>query len=137
MIRISVLSALIAGGLLLAAPGPQQPFHRPLVFEPNRGQAPAQVKWLGQSSNYQVLLDAESATIVIPDKTDLPAASTRIPGMRPPRRLNYSAVRMKLAGSRPWKDITGAGLTGGCGVNYLNNRDAEPFSSIRSRSTAG
>src|SRR5262249_48589981 len=121
MIRVSVLSALIAGGLLSAAPAPQ-PFRRPLTFEPNRGQAPAQVKWLGQSSSYQVLLDGESATIVIPDKTDLQAASTRLPGALPPLHLKYSAVRMKLAGGRPWKEISGAELTGGVS-NYVNNRD--------------
>jgi hypothetical protein len=125
MIRISVLSALIAGGALSAATAPQS-FHRPLVFEPNQGQAlgqaPAQFQWLGQSSGYQVLLDGESATIVIPDKTDLHAASTRMPGTRPPRRLNYSAVRMKLADSLPWKGMSGAEPTGGVS-NYLNNRD--------------
>src|SRR5215467_7795282 len=96
----------------LGIAGPQS-FHRPLVFEPNQGQAPAQFKWLGQSSSYQVLLDGETATIVIPDKTDLRAASTRVPGTLHPRHFKYSAVRMKLAGSRPWKDITGAELTGG------------------------
>ena len=121
MIRVSVLSALIAGALVSAAPAPQ-PFHRSLTFEPNRGQAPAEFQWLGQSSSYQVLLDRESATIVIPDKTDLQAASTRLPGTRPRLRVKYSAVRMKLAGSRPWKDISGSDLTGGVN-NYLNNRD--------------
>src|SRR5207342_2372635 len=106
MIRVSVLSLLMTARLLSAAPAPQS-FHRPLVFEPNQGQAPAQFKWMGQSSSYQVLLDGDSATIVIPDKTDRQAASTRLPGTLPRRHLNYSAVRMKLAGSRPWSDITG------------------------------
>src|SRR6185503_21133743 len=99
----------IAGALVSAAPAPQ-PFHRSLTFEPNRGQAPAEFQWLGQSSSYQVLLDGESATIVIPDKADLQAASTRLPGTRPRLRVKYSAVRMKLAGSRPWKDISGSDL---------------------------
>jgi hypothetical protein len=121
MIRVSVLAALIAGGVVSAAPAPQT-FHRPLVFEPNQGQAPAQFQWLGQSSSYQVLLDSESATIVIPDKTDLQAASNWLPGTRPPRRLKYNAVRMKLAGSRPWRDTSGSGPSGGVS-NYLNNRD--------------
>ena len=111
------------GRLPSAAPAPQQ-FHRPLVFEPNQGQAPAQFKWLGQSSSYQVLLDGESATVVIPDKTDLQDASTRLPGTRPPLRLKYSAVRMRLADSRPWRDITGAEPTGGVS-NYLNRFDVK------------
>ncbi len=99
MLRVSVLSALIAAGALSAASAPQ-PFHRPLTFEPNRGQAPAKFQWLGQGSTYRVLFDDESATIVIPDRADLQALSTRLPGTPPPRRLKYSAVRMKLAGSR-------------------------------------
>src|SRR5262249_31977063 len=113
---------VIVTGQVQGAPPAPQPFHRPLVFEPNQGQAPAQFKWLGQSSMYKVLLDGESATVVIPDKTDRQAASTRSSGTLPPRHLKYSAVRMKLAGSRPWKDITGAEPTGGVS-NYLNNRD--------------
>src|SRR5262245_19576057 len=115
------LMVIVTGQAQGAPPAPQS-FHRPLVFEPNQGQAPAQFKWLGRSSSYQVLIDGESGTIVIPDKTDRQAASTRLPGKRPARRLKYSAVRMKLAGSRPWKDVTGADLTGGVS-NYLNNRD--------------
>src|SRR5260370_80782 len=125
MIRVSVLSALIAGGLLSAASAPQQ-FHRPLVFEPNQGQAPAQIKFLGQSSTYQVLLDGEGATIVIPDKTGLQAASTRLPGTPPPLHIPYNAVRMRLAGSRPWSNITGAEPTGGVS-NYLHSRDLKRF----------
>ena len=121
MIRVFVLSALTAGALLSAATAPQ-PSHRRLAFEPNQGQAPAEFKWLGRSSSYQILLDGESAIIVIPDKTDLQSASTRLPGTRPPLRLKYNAVRMKLAGSRRWRDISGSERTGGVS-NYLNNRD--------------
>jgi len=100
MIRAFVVSALFGGGLLSAATAPPT-FHRPLVFEPNRGQAQAQFQWLGQSSSYQVLLDGESATIVIPDKT----------------HLQCSTVRMTLAGNRPW-NISGAQPTGGVS-NYV------------------
>jgi hypothetical protein len=122
MVRVGVLTCLIAGTLLSAGPQPHQSFHRPLTFEQNLGQAPTQITWMGQSSSYEVLLDGESATIIIPDKTDVQAASTRLPGTRPRLRLKYSAVRMKLAGSRPWRDISGSEPTGGVS-NYLNNRD--------------
>ena len=47
MKRVHFLTALIAGGLLSAAPVPQQ-FRLPLVFEQNRGQAPTEVNWMGQ-----------------------------------------------------------------------------------------
>lgn len=121
MMRVCVLSALSAAGFLSAATASQQ-FHRPLAFEPNQGQAPAQIQWMGQSSGYQVLLDDQSATIIIPDKTDLRAAPTRLPGTRSPLRVKYSAVRMKLAGSRHWRGISGAEPTGGVS-NYVNSRD--------------
>jgi hypothetical protein len=121
--RVSVLSLLIAGGILSAATAPQS-FHRPLTFEPNFGQAPAQFQWMGQSSGYQVMLGPESLTIVIPDKRGLPAPSM------PPQHalrlpyLNYSAVRMKLAGSRPWKKIAGADVTATVS-NYFNQGNPE------------
>src|SRR5689334_4190726 len=121
MIRVPVLAVLIAGALASAAPIPQ-PFHRALAFEPNRGQAPAEFKWLGQSSSYQVLLDGNSAMIVIPDKADPQAASARLPGTRPRFHLKYSAMRMRLAGSQPWRDISGSEPTGGVS-NYLKGRD--------------
>src|SRR5262245_65121280 len=106
------LMVIVTGQAQGAPPAPQS-FHRPLAFEPNQGQAPAQFKWLGRSSSYQVLLDGDSATIVIPDKTDWQAAPTRLPGTRPLRRLKYSAVRMTLVGSRAWRDTTGDEPTGG------------------------
>jgi Beta-propeller repeat len=122
--RVLILSALVAEGLLSAAPEPQ-PFRRPLVFEPNRGQAPAEVKWLGQGPGYQVLLGREGATLVFPVKTELPPVSSRRPGhLQSPVRVRYSVVRMTLAGSRPWKDISGAESTGGVS-NYLNETDAK------------
>src|SRR5206468_12797466 len=53
LIRVSVVSALIAGALMSAAPRPQQAFHRPLSFEQNRGQAPTKVSWIAHGSGYQ------------------------------------------------------------------------------------
>ena len=122
MVRVGVLTCLIAGTLLSAPPRPQQPFHLPLTFERNQGQAPAQVKWTARSSGYQVLFNDESATIVIPDETAFEAASKRLPGTPPRLHIPYSAVRMKLAGSRPWNEISGAEPTGGVS-NYVNTRD--------------
>ena len=94
------------------------------MFEPNRGQAPAQVKWLGQSSRYQVRLDSESVTVVIPDKSDLQVVSPKFPGIQTAHKLKYSAVRMKLEGSRPWNEITGAGRAAGVS-NYVKPRNLD------------
>lgn len=119
---IYLVAALLAGGSLLAASGPPQGFHLPLAFEQNQGQFAPQVKWMGRSSGYEVLFDDESARIIIPDKTDQRAGARRLPGTLPPLHLKYDVIQMKLAGSRPWKDISGIEPTGGVS-NYLNNKD--------------
>lgn len=70
MLRVCFLPALIAGSLLSAAtpPAPQS-FRLPLAFEQNRGQAPPEVKWMGQGSSYRVLLGDEAATFLSPHRT--------------------------------------------------------------------
>jgi len=119
---IYLVAALLAGGSLLAASGPPQAFHLPLAFEQNQGQFAPQVKWAGRSSGFEVLFDDESASIIIPDTTDLQAGARRLPGTLPPLHLKYDVIQMKLAGSRPWKDISGIEPTGGVS-NYLNSRN--------------
>lgn len=47
MARLALLSILLNAAFLVAAPQPQT-FRRPLVFEPNQGQAPSEVKWLAR-----------------------------------------------------------------------------------------
>jgi hypothetical protein len=130
MLRVHVLSALVAGGLLSAAPQPQ-PFRRPLVFEQNRGQAPAEVRWLARGSGYQVALTSEGATIIFeenaggPSKTGVVPISQRPAGPWPPSfQAKYRMIRMKLAGSRPWKEMTGAEPTGGVS-NYLQDANSK------------
>src|ERR1700760_4672879 len=59
--------ALSGTTLLAAVPAPLETFHLPMTFEQNRGQAPNEVKWLGQSSSYRVLLDGDGATFLLPD----------------------------------------------------------------------
>jgi hypothetical protein len=123
MIRICALAALIAGGISAAVPAPQA-FRLPLTFEKNQGQFPAKVKWAAHSSGYEVVFDNESATMVIPDKTALQKVSTRVDGKSAPLHIPYSAVRMKLAGGRPWDDMAGAEPSGGIS-NYINTRDGK------------
>jgi hypothetical protein len=49
-LRLLLCSLALCGPTLLtAAPARAQTFYRPLTFEQNRGQAPKEVKWLGQS----------------------------------------------------------------------------------------
>src|SRR6185312_1371519 len=102
-LRTCFLTALVAARLLAAAPQPRQPFHRPLTFEQNQGQASAQVKWLAHSSGYEMLLASDGEAIVMADRGDQQIHAP-LPGTLPPLQLNYSAIRMKLAGGRPWND---------------------------------
>jgi hypothetical protein len=50
-------SALLSPAVMAAASNPVH-FDPPLVFEPNLGQAPAQVSWTARASGYQLFLTA-------------------------------------------------------------------------------
>jgi hypothetical protein len=65
-VRRTFVLSLISTALLVAAPGPQ-PFHRPLVFEPNRGQAPEQVKWIARASGYLLFITIDGVTMILPN----------------------------------------------------------------------
>jgi len=110
MFRFLLFSIMSSAMLLTAASQPSQ-FRRPLVFEPNRGQAPAQVKWLARGPGYQLLLTTEGMTMVVKES----AAEGE------PR---YSTVRMKLEGGQPWDHVSGLELTGGVS-NYLRSSDVK------------
>jgi hypothetical protein len=124
MLRVCFLPVLMAGSLLSAATPPTpQSFRLPLAFEQNRGQAPPQVEWMGQDSRYRVLFGGDGATFLLPDKNDVRAMAVRRPvPMDHSFRMKYSAMRMKLAGGRPWTNISGEEPTGGVS-NYLNETD--------------
>ena len=102
MSRLLFLSALIGAGLLGAAPQPQ-PFQRPLVFEPNRGQAQPQTKWIAQGPGYLITFSEEGMTMAFREGASGSAQT----------------LQMKLAGSRPWRQFTGLEPTGGVS-SYLN-----------------
>src|SRR4051794_31409125 len=99
MFRFLSISLISSTMFLAAATQPAQ-IRRPLVFEPNRGQAPASVKWLARGSSYNLFLSNEGLSIVVPE--------TAVDG-----KQKYSTVRMKLDGSRPWSTVTGLDPTGG------------------------
>lgn len=115
MFRVLLFSLISSVTFLAAAPQPQ-PFRRPLVFEPNRGQAPAEVKWLAQGAGYQLFFTREGVTMIVDATTAEPSRSTP----------KYSTVRMKLAGSRSWDDLTGLEPAGGVS-NYFVGSDAKAW----------
>src|SRR5437762_2629960 len=107
MLRQSTIFVMCGAALLSAAPRQEQ-LRSPdsaLVFEPNQGQAPADVKWLAHGRGYQLLLGEEGATIVL--------APT-----------DAGVVRMKLKGSSSWRALTGVQPTGGYSNYFLGNDPA-------------
>lgn len=125
MSRVVTLSVLSSA--LFAASDPE-PFRHPLVFEPNRGQAPADVQWIGRSPNYQLLLKREGAVMAIADRTDKP--SRMKPGAVIPEEVSVrtdssrpavSIVEMRLTGGRPWMQIRGLKPTGSFSNYFLGN----------------
>src|ERR1700753_157597 len=127
-LRVLLFSlALSSASLLNAASMPPKNFHLPLTFEQNRGQAPGQVKWLGRSSNYRVLVENDGLTLLLPDKETMRAMAGRrpVPVDRSFRR-KYNVMRMKLAGGRPWKDISGIEPSGSVS-NYEDSPDSKSW----------
>jgi hypothetical protein len=102
MCRLVPVAALVVMRILSAAPTPQ-PFHRPLVFEPNRGQAPLKTTWAAHGPGYQLQLTNDALIMTFPERAS-----------GAPRTL-----QMRLTGSRPWSDVAGLDPTGGVS-NYLN-----------------
>jgi Beta-propeller repeat len=110
-----LLASLVSSVTLLAAAPEPHPLHHPLVFEPNRGQAPAPVKWIARGSGYQVFLTQEGLTMLVP--AEAPSHSRPFPGTRP-LPAKYNAIRMEFTGSRSWSRITGLEPTGGVSNYY-------------------
>jgi hypothetical protein len=113
---------LLLSPVLLLAHTNSASFDRPLVFEPNVGQAPPQVSWTARGQGYQLYLTKTGASIVLaepvpasPDSSTNPKRGTRLQGL-PQARM--SVVGMNLGGSRPWNTVEGLEPTGGVS-NYL------------------
>ena len=111
MFRV-LLFSMISTTILTAAP-PPQPFRRSLVFEPNRGQAPAQVKWLARGPGYQIFFTGDGVTMRMPEHTAHASGPS-----------GYSTLHMTLPGSRAWNKIEGLNPTGGIS-NYVRGKDAQ------------
>lgn len=119
----AVLGAWVLSPALLVAAPTSAPFDRPLVFEPNVGQAPSQVSWTARGQGYQLYLTGSGASIVLAepaptstaDASTKPKPGTRLQGLS---GAGKSVVSMNLAGSRPWNSVEGIQPTGGVS-NYL------------------
>jgi hypothetical protein len=115
--------------IVLAATSNSASFDRPLVFEPNLGQAPAQVSWTARGQGYQLYLTSTGASIVVAEPVAQPAAADASltagrPGSRPVGLLKsrVSVVGMNLSGSHAWSAVEGLEPTGSV-ANYLRGKD--------------
>src|SRR5215831_6180223 len=108
---------LIAGLILIVnsaataqAADTAKPFNRPLLFEPNRGQAAREVKWLARGPGYQLFFTSDAVTIALPERAAAPVRNTSQTPIPPLPRLPFpspgespiSVFRMKLNGSHAW-----------------------------------
>jgi Beta-propeller repeat len=102
MFRSVLLAALVLTKILSAAPMPQ-PFHQPLVFEPNRGQVHAQATWIAHGPGYQLQLTDDAALMTFRERA---SGAPRV-------------LKMKLAGSGSWNHVEALEPTVGVS-NYIN-----------------
>jgi hypothetical protein len=106
-----------------------KPFNRPLLFEPNRGQAVREVKWLARGPGYQLFFTSDAVTIALPERAAAPArsASQRPESLLPrlpfpsPAESPISVFRMKLTGSHAWNTADGLESTGSTSNYYIGN----------------
>jgi hypothetical protein len=121
---IAYLIVFCSALMALGAPSSSAPFERPLAFEPNRGQAPAQVSWTARGEGYQLFLTSSGATItmaepVAPSPADLHLS---IPGRPALLRGRVSTIGMHLVGSHAWSGVQALEPTGAVS-NYLMGSD--------------
>jgi hypothetical protein len=133
ILRAMVCCVAIPGPALLAAAPDSVPFDRPLVFEPNLGQAPSQVSWTARGQGYQLYLTASGASIVLAEPVaqpsgDRPSFGADRPGLQKKGLLKarVSVVGMNLGGSHSWDAVEGLEPTGGTS-NYLAGKDPKDW----------
>jgi hypothetical protein len=122
--RSTTLCIAMLSPAMLAATSNPTTFNRPLSFEPNRGQAPAQVSWTARGEGYQLFLTSSGATItmaepVAPSPADLHLS---IPGRPALLRGRVSVIGMHLVGSHSWSGVQALEPTGAVS-NYLIGND--------------
>jgi hypothetical protein len=115
MYRISLAAIFLTGSLAFASspPAGAPPPSQPLIFEPNRGQAPTQAKWMGHGPGYLLTLSRDGLAM----RMRAPAVSTS--GNSAKTAETYDTIQMKLDGGRPWDDLTGLEPTGGSSDYYI------------------
>jgi Beta-propeller repeat len=126
ILRSTMLCSAILSTTLLTAASQPKPFNRPLVFEPNRGQVSSQVSWSAQGAGYRFYVTPDGGSIVLAEPAPAPSSLPKTPPLVHPSESRLSLIRMKLAGSKAWTDVTGLEPTGGVS-NYLVGNDRKAW----------
>jgi hypothetical protein len=106
----------------------------PLVFEPNRGQAPPNVQWLARGSRFVIGLTSDGAILEFRDEGNAPTTPRSLgpltaspqpnvsPSAKPaaPKPIKYSLMKLHLAGSSSWK-ADGVAPTGGISNYFIGS----------------
>ena len=115
----------------------------PLVFEPNRGQAPANVQWLARGSRFMIGLASDGAILEFRDEGNAPITPRSVGPLTaspqpnvgrsakptPPKPVNYNVMKLHLAGSSSWK-ADGVAPTGGISNYFIGNAQANWHTNI-------
>jgi hypothetical protein len=127
MLRLLLSLCVSAAAFVFAAPQPEA-FSRPLVFEPNRGQAPANMQWLARGAGFQLGFTSEGATLALLERLEEEPSSTLLPepfelpqAARTTASPQVSTVKLRLFGSRAWQ-TTGLEPTGGASNYFLSDQ---------------
>ena len=99
MQRVLLLTILASTTFFAATVPEPQPRRQQLVFEPNRGQAASDVRWIARGPGYEVLFTTEGFTI--------------------------GTVRMRFPGGHPLNNMSGAQPTGGVSHYFRGNDPAK------------
>jgi len=110
----SVLSVVLLSTSVLAALPSSQSFQRSVLFEPNRGQAPSQVQWIGRNQDYLLAVTQNGVSLVWSERTGKTVRANR----RPSSSMKTRGVQMRLEGAQAWNNMIGQEATGGVS-NYL------------------
>src|SRR5688572_1074823 len=102
VLLLALIGLMGAAVPLFAKPSAAEHLGSPLVFEPNRGQAPSTVRFLARGNGHSLLLKDREAVLTFAN----PAVT----------------VRMKLVGQNPQPQIQGTGLKKGV-TNYFHGND--------------
>jgi hypothetical protein len=130
--RLMVICLVLQSPVLLTAAPISGSFDRPLVFEPNRGQAPEQVSWTAPGQGYQLYLTATRASLVMAEPVAPSSSDASVmfgKARRQPAGLSgarVSVVDLKLVGSHTWTSVEGLEPTGGVS-NYLLGKNPQDW----------